>query len=60
MFEKSLKDLIKGLRSNKKDDDAYIQACIAECRTELSINDPHLQTQALLKLTYVITRIMMT
>ena len=39
MFEKSLTDLVKGIRAHKKDEAKYISACIKECRDELNQND---------------------
>lgn len=53
MFEKSLTDLVKGIRSNKKTESAYITACIKECRDEINQNDMDLKAQAILKLTYL-------
>ena len=33
MFEKSLQDLVKGIRANKRDPSAFISQAIAECKT---------------------------
>ena len=53
MFEKSLTDLIRGIRANKKNEQKYIAACIQECRQEVKSNDPDVKAMAILKLTYV-------
>lgn len=38
-FEKSLYDLIRGLRSHKGKEEEYIKNCIRECRTEIKSQD---------------------
>jgi len=38
-FEKSLYDLIKGLRNNKGAEDEYIQNCLRECKAEVKSQD---------------------
>eukprot|EP01052_Picozoa_sp_SAG31_P052230 SAG31_NODE_12797_length_916_cov_1.041616_1_plen_216_part_10 len=53
MFEKSLTDLVKGIRANKKNETQYISACIKECRDEVNQNDMDIKAQAILKLTYL-------
>ncbi|KAH3670522.1 hypothetical protein OGAPHI_001037 [Ogataea philodendri] len=55
-FEKSLTDLIKGIRSNNHDPDKladFFERSIQECRHELKTNDLELKSMALLKLTYL-------
>ena len=53
MFEKSLYDLIRGLRNHKGNERAYIQDNIRECRREIRTQDMDLKATALLKLTYL-------
>lgn len=53
MFEKSLYDLIRGLRNHKGSEREYIQESIRECRKEIRSNDMDLKATALLKLTYL-------
>ena len=53
MFEKSLVDLIRGLRSHKGNEAEYIQAAIKECRGEIRSQDMDLKATALLKLIYL-------
>ncbi|KAJ5114580.1 hypothetical protein NUU61_000339, partial [Penicillium alfredii] len=38
-FEKSLYDLIKGLRNHKGGEDDYIQSCLRECKAEIKTQD---------------------
>lgn len=53
MFEKSLYDLIRGLRNHKGNEREYIQDTISECRKEIKSQDMNLKATALLKLTYL-------
>ncbi|EON69188.1 hypothetical protein W97_08546 [Coniosporium apollinis CBS 100218] len=53
MFEKSLYDLIRGLRNHKGNERAYIQESLRECRREIKSQDMDLKATALLKLTYL-------
>jgi AP-3 complex subunit delta-1 len=53
MFEKSLYDLIQGLRRHKGSEASYIQESIQECRKEIRTNDMDLKSTALMKLTYL-------
>lgn len=55
VFEKSLSDLIKGIRANK-DPEAqakFLQNAIQECRKEVRSSDMELKTMAVLKLAYL-------
>ncbi|KAI1319884.1 adaptin N terminal region-domain-containing protein [Xylariaceae sp. FL0255] len=52
-FEKSLYDLIRGLRSHKGNEREYIQNCLKECRSEIRSQDMDLKATALLKLVYL-------
>ncbi|KAF4538557.1 Clathrin/coatomer adaptor adaptin-like protein [Lasiodiplodia theobromae] len=53
MFEKSLYDLIRGLRNHKGNEREYIQESLRECRKEIKGSDMDLKATALLKLTYL-------
>ncbi|KAF2259824.1 Adaptor protein complex AP-3 delta subunit [Lojkania enalia] len=53
MFEKSLYDLIRGLRTHKGTEQEYIQSSLKECRQEIRSNDMDLKSTALMKLTYL-------
>ncbi|KAI1261251.1 AP-3 complex subunit delta [Xylariaceae sp. FL1019] len=53
MFEKSLYDLIRGLRSHKGSEREYIQQSLKECRAEIRSQDMDLKATALLKLIYL-------
>lgn len=53
MWERTLQDLIRGLRANKKDESKFISQAIAEIRQEVKSKDMELKAAAVLKLTYV-------
>ncbi|KAK3946056.1 putative ap-3 complex subunit delta protein [Diplogelasinospora grovesii] len=53
MFEKSLYDLIRGLRNHKGNEKEYIQNCLKECRSEIRSQDMDVKATALLKLIYL-------
>ncbi|KAK9412821.1 putative AP-3 complex subunit delta [Seiridium unicorne] len=53
MFEKSLYDLIRGMRNHKGNEREYIQNCLKECRAEIRSQDLDLKATALLKLVYL-------
>ncbi|KAH4004839.1 AP-3 complex subunit delta [Parastagonospora nodorum] len=53
LFEKSLYDLIRGLRNHKGSEKEYIAESIKECRKEIRTNDMDLKATALMKLTYL-------
>ncbi|PFH61951.1 hypothetical protein XA68_15713 [Ophiocordyceps unilateralis] len=53
MFEKSLYDLIRGLRNHKGNEKEYIQKSLKECRTEVRSQDMDVKATALLKLVYL-------
>ncbi|KMU92286.1 AP-3 complex subunit delta [Coccidioides immitis H538.4] len=52
-FEKSLYDLIRGLRNHKGNEGEYIQNSLRECRTEIKSQDMDKKATALLKLIYL-------
>ena len=53
MFEKSLLDMVKGIRDHKNDEATYISLCIKEIKSELNSTDKDLKADALAKLVYV-------
>lgn len=53
MFEKSLQDVVKGLRQIKGDPTAYISKALAEIKEEVKSRDVTLKAQALQKMTYL-------
>lgn len=53
MFQKSLPDLVKGLRAHKKDERQYISACLKEIKDELRETDNDVKVEALRKLSYL-------
>ncbi|KAK7911004.1 hypothetical protein PG985_013485 [Apiospora marii] len=53
MFEKSLYDLIRGMRNHKGNEREYIQNCLKECRAEIRSQDLDLKATAMLKLVYL-------
>lgn len=55
MFERTLADLIRGLRaSSKQDEQAFIAKAVDEIRAEVRSKDMELKAAAVLKLTYVL------
>lgn len=46
MFEKTLQDVVKGIRANKRDPSDYISATIAEIKVELKSSDAFIKAQA--------------
>lgn len=53
MWERTLQDLVRGLRANKRDEAKYIAQAVDEIRTEIKSKDMELKAGALLKLAYV-------
>ncbi|KAL0061526.1 AP-3 complex subunit delta [Marasmius tenuissimus] len=53
MWERTLQDLIRGLRSNKKDESKFISKAIEEIRHEIKTDDMELKAGAVMKLTYL-------
>ena len=56
MWERTLQDLIRGLRANKKDEAKFIAEAVDEIRKEVRSKDMELKAAAILKLTYVRTQ----
>ena len=55
MWERTLQDLVRGLRANKKDEARFIAKAVDEIRHEIKSDDMELKAGAVLKLTYVRT-----
>ena len=55
MFEKSLQDVIKGIRNPKSDPVAFVAKVTQEIKEELKSRDITVKAQALQKMTYVRT-----
>lgn len=53
MFEKTLTDLIRGIRTNKANEAQFIAGCIEEIKQELKSDNLNVKTNAVAKLTYV-------
>ncbi|KAI0640096.1 Ap3d1 protein [Trametes polyzona] len=53
MWERTLQDLIRGLRANKKDESKFIAQAVDEIRTEIKSRDMEIKAAAILKLTYL-------
>ncbi|KAF8627249.1 hypothetical protein AX15_004456 [Amanita polypyramis BW_CC] len=53
MWERTLQDLIRGLRANKKDEAKFIAKAVDEIRLEIRNDDMNLKAGALMKLTYL-------
>jgi AP-3 complex subunit delta-1 len=53
MFEKTLQDLVKGIRGHKRDSGTYISQCISDAKHELKNADLFVKSNALQKLTYL-------
>ena len=53
MWERTLQDLIRGLRANKKDEGTFINRAVDEIREEIKSKDMELKAGAIMKLTYV-------
>jgi AP-3 complex subunit delta-1 len=46
IFQRGLQDLIKGIRSHKKDPSAFISQAMVNIKIELRSTDPFLKTEA--------------
>ena len=53
MWERTLQDLIRGLRANKNDEAKFIAQANDEIRREIKSKDMELKAGAVMKLTYV-------
>lgn len=52
MFEKTLQDVVRGIRKTKRDKPKFIQQCIDEIKAEISSADMFVKANALQKLTF--------
>lgn len=46
LFQKSLQDLIKGIRQQKKDGSTFMSQAIVDIKKELKSNDPYIKAEA--------------
>lgn len=53
MWERTLQDLVRGLRANRKDESRFLARAVDEIRQEIKSDDMELKAGAVLKLTYV-------
>ena len=53
MWERTLQDLIRGLRANKNDESKFIAQAIEEIRHEVRNKDMELKAAAILKMSFV-------
>lgn len=53
LMQKSLTDLVRGIRSHKKDESAYIASCIQEIKEELKSTNMNMKATAVQKITYL-------
>ncbi|KAI1793066.1 Adaptor protein complex AP-3 delta subunit [Ganoderma leucocontextum] len=53
MWERTLQDLIRGLRANKLDESKFIAQAVDEIRKEIKNKDMEIKAAAILKLTYL-------
>ena len=53
MWERTLQDLIRGLRANKQDENKFIAQAVDEIRKEIKDKDMEIKAAAIIKLTYV-------
>jgi len=53
MFRKSLADLVRGIRQNKKDEEGFINKALQEIKEELRLTNKKIKMVAVQKLTYL-------
>ena len=53
MFEKTLSDLVRGIRAHKDDEPGYIAECLLEIKKELRTDNMSNKANAVAKLTYL-------
>jgi AP-3 complex subunit delta-1 len=53
MLRRNLTELVRGIRSNKKNESKFINKCLAEIKEELKSTNYDLKVLAVQKLTYV-------
>ena len=52
MFEKTLTDVVRGIRKTKRDKPKFIQQCIDEIKAEIASADMFVKANALQKMTF--------
>lgn len=55
IFDKSMSDLVRGIRNNKDNEAKYITQCMEEIKVELRQDNMAVKANAVAKLTYVST-----
>ncbi|CAE7615056.1 AP3D1, partial [Symbiodinium microadriaticum] len=53
VFQKTLPDIVKGIRAQRRDPSSFISESIAEIKRELQETDPFVKAEAVRKLTYI-------
>jgi AP-3 complex subunit delta-1 len=53
IFQKTLSDVVKGIRSQRSDPSQFLSQVITECKQELNGTDLFLKAEAIRKLTYL-------
>ncbi len=53
IFQRGLQDLIKGIRSHKKDPSAFVSQSIVEIKSELRSTDPFIKAEAVSRVKFV-------
>lgn len=53
IFQRSLQDLVKGIRNHKKDTSSFISQAIAEIKQEVKSTDPFIKAEAVSVLLYL-------
>ena len=53
VFQKTLPDIVKGIRAQRRDPASFISESIAEIKRELQETDPFVKAEAVRKLTYI-------
>ena len=53
MFEKSLHDMVKGMRAHPRDEASFIGACVSEIKEEVRSKSTFVKQQAVSKLVYL-------
>ena len=53
IFQRTLQDLVKGIRNHSQEASSFICAAIADIKVELKSIDPYIKAEAVRKLTYL-------
>ncbi|RYG62255.1 hypothetical protein EON64_18060 [archaeon] len=57
IFQKTLQDLVKGIRSHKRDTSTYISQAIADIKQELKSSDPFVKAEAVSAIWVIISNL---